>query len=150
MVERVLLKTCTLFFETVQAFGPNQFAYSRGKGSRDALALLTLSWLQAVAAGRNVEVYCSDVAGAFDRVSKKRLVRKLRAKKIHMKLVRFFTSWLRKRTAKFVVDGAQSVVVELTNMVYQGTVWGLTLRNMFFDDARQAVQEFFFRGSSLR
>ena len=66
VVERVLQKCCTPFLVKTVSFGPNQFAYTGGRGSRDALALLTLQWLQALAKGRKVAVYCSDVAGAFD------------------------------------------------------------------------------------
>ena len=39
-------------------------------------------------------VYCSDVSGAFDRVSAERLGDKLLCKGFHPKLVKLIASWL--------------------------------------------------------
>ena len=55
------------------SFGERQFAYSIGRGHRDALALSVLSWLSSLESGYLVGLYCSDVYGAFDRVSEERL-----------------------------------------------------------------------------
>ena len=43
-----------------------------------------------------------------------------------------------------MVEGKHSVPFELLNMVFQGTVIGPMLWNVFFEDARLAVQEHFF------
>ena len=144
VVERVLLKQCVPFLKSICAYGPNQFAYTPKRGSRDALAYLTLRWLDALARGRKVGVYCSDVAGAFDKVCAKRLVKKLAAKKLDPTIIRLMVSWLRERVAQVVVEGAKSVKVKLQNMVYQGTVWGPTLWNLYFEDARKAINEWLF------
>ena len=50
------------FLETSLAFGENQFAYCKGKGSRDAILFLILNWLLALAGGNKIAVYCSDVS----------------------------------------------------------------------------------------
>ena len=144
VVERVLLKQCMPFLKSVCAYGPNQFAYTPERGSRDALAYLTLRWLDAIARGMKVGVYCSDVAGAFDKVCSEKLVKKLKAKKLDPSIIRLMISWLRERVAEVVVEGAKSVKVALQNMVYQGTVWGPTLWNLHFEDARQAINEWLF------
>ena len=60
------------------AFGPNQYAYSKGRGHKDVLAVNVCSWLLALEEGDMVGVYCSDVSKAFDRVSRVRLRDKLR------------------------------------------------------------------------
>ena len=69
------------FLTRTVSFGPRQFAYTPGRGARDVLALLAMLWVQALAAGKRIAVYCSDVSGAFDRVSAERLITKLKAKK---------------------------------------------------------------------
>ena len=56
-----------------KSIGSNQFAYTKGRGARDALAYLVLSWLQAFRQKCSIALYMSDVSGAFDRVSSKRL-----------------------------------------------------------------------------
>jgi len=126
------------------AFGPRQFAYTAGRGARDALALLALTWVSALSRGCKVAVYCSDVSGAFDRVCLQKLVVKLRKKGLHPDLVAVLASWLRQRFAFVVVGGTFSKEMSLMNMVFQGTVTGPTLWNLFFEDARHAINEWFF------
>ena len=84
-------------------------------------------------------MYCSDVSGAFDRVDVDRLRQKLTAKGLHHQWVYVLLSWLRQRAAQVVVSGQYSDKLALNNMVYQGTVWGPSLWNLFFEDARRAL-----------
>jgi uncharacterized protein YjiS (DUF1127 family) len=144
-MERFLQTLFMPFFTNHSIYGQNQFAYTPGRGARDALALLVLIWITELSKGSHVAVYCSDVAGAFDRVDKDRLVEKLRKKKIHPRLIAIFESWLRKRRAKVLVGGKASDFFELANMVFQGTVWGPPLWNTFFEDARNAIHEMHFK-----
>ena len=92
-----------------------------------------------------VGVYCSDVSGAFDRVSMDRLVAKLKKKGLHSQIVAVLASWLEERCANVVVDGEASKVMKLSNMVFQGTVTGPTLWNLFYEDARHAINECFYK-----
>ena len=103
--------------------------------------MLTAVWIEAIAAGKKVAIYCSDVSGAFDRVKMERLVAKLHAKKIHPQIIVVLESWLRQRTAHVIVGGKQSDEMTLRNMVFQGTVIGPDLWNLFFEDARLAINE---------
>ena len=59
--------------------GKNQFAYAKKRGARDALALLALRLVMALDKCFKLAVYCSDVFGAFDKVSMRRLLNKLAA-----------------------------------------------------------------------
>ena len=118
----------------------NQFAYQRGRGARDALLLLVLAWISSLQNGKKVAVYCSDVSGAFDKVSAARLAEKLRSLGLHEQLVQLVKSWQRSRRAEVVVGGERSTEAALSNMVYQGTVLGPVLWNAFFADAAEAVR----------
>ena len=144
VVERILQLLFMPYVTATVSFGPNQFAYTKQRGARDALAHLVLVWLKALTKGKKIAVYCSDVSGAFDRVSVRRLLDKLAAKKIHPDIVRVIESWLRKRRAHVVVGGEKSAEVTLEDMVYQGTVWGPPLWNVFYEDARNAIVECLF------
>ena len=104
-----------------------------------------MTWVQALGAGRKVAVYCSDVSGAFDRVRSDRLAAKLKQKGIHPQIVAVLVSWLQRRIAHIVVAGASSKEMTLMNMVFQGTVTGPDLWNLFFEDARQPIIECFFK-----
>ena len=121
--------------------GEYQFAYQKERGARDALALMTLTWIQGFNGKFKFSVYCSDVSGAFDRVNRERLIQKILAKGVRKDIVKVFASWLDRRKAVVIVGGAQAEPFDLQNMIYQGTVWGPWLWNIFYEDARQALYE---------
>ena len=140
VMERLIGSLFLPFLEVTCAYGPNQFAYTRNRGLRDALALNVIQWLLAINKGYRVGLYCSDVSGAFDRVSRARLLEKLKAKGIHPKVLRLLESWLDTRTAEVIVDGCASDPMVLDNSVFQGTVWGPPLWNVFYEDSRVPIQ----------
>ena len=132
-----------LFLQELQAagaYGENQFAYTTGRGARDAIALLVLRWIHGWSLKLIWAIYCSDVSGAFDKVSTDILMGKLRRLNIHPKILAVLESWLQARNAKVIVDGESSFEFWLREMVYQGTVWGPPLWNIHFSDARQAIR----------
>ena len=63
VAERLLLPLVEPHISRTVAFGPNQFAHTKCRGARDALAYLTMSWLLALNRRKKVAVYCSDVSG---------------------------------------------------------------------------------------
>ena len=56
-------------------------------------------------------------------------------------MVALTESWLQQRTAHVAVEGQFSDKMVLKNMVFQGTVLGPTLWNLFYEDARRAIHE---------
>ena len=114
------------YLETSNSFGHNQFAYRKNKGYRDALAFNVCSWLMAFNLKMQVALYCSDVSGAFDRVCRHRLSKKLNNVGLHCQLLKVFEAWLTKRIAYVVVHGVKSSPIELLDMIFQGSVLGPT------------------------
>ena len=139
--ERILGNHFQRFLEQSQAYGPRQFAYTKARGHRDALALSVFTWLLALERGDLVALFCSDVSGAFDRVSSQRLVRKLSSLGLHPRIAAILESWLRPRVSKVVVEGSASSARTLENSVFQGTVWGPPLWNVYYADASVAVRK---------
>ena len=139
VVERLVALLWVPAISKSLGFGHRQFAHMKGKGSRDAVALLVCKWMLAFLKKKRVAVYCSDVSGAFDKVRCAILTRKLRAKGVPAEIRKLLKSWLRKRAALVVVEGANSEEMELCDMVYQGTVLGPMLWNIFFEDSRHAI-----------
>ena len=86
-------------------------------------------------------MYCSDMSGAFDRVRAEHLLKKLQSKGVHPTMIALVGSWLQQRTGQVVVDGQRSDKMFLKNMVFQGTVLGPTLWNLFCEDAQRAIHE---------
>ena len=111
----------------------------------DALVLLVMKWLVAFNAGESTIIYCSDVSGAFDRVNASRLILKLTATGLHAQLVKLMKSWLSERRAQVIVGGKFSREFILKNIVFQGTVIGPDLRNVFYANSKSG-----FRGNCVR
>ena len=82
----------------------------------------------------------SDISGAVDRVPKERLAAKLREAGVGSKMTALVIDYLAPRCAGVAVGGALSELVALSNMVFQGTVFGPPLWNIFFADVADAVQ----------
>ena len=141
VAERVLAELFVPELEANGSFGRNQFAYSKGKGARDAVALLVLQWIKGWSAKKIWAVYCSDVSGAFDKVSSELLITKLRQSEISPEIVSVLESWLAARSAQVIVDGDCSETFMLEDMVFQGTVLGPPLWNFHFADARHAINK---------
>ena len=58
----------------------------------------------------------------------------------HPFVLKFLDSWLHSRSASVCVDGIFSDIFAFLNMVYQGTVFGPHLWNVFYADSRIPVQ----------
>ena len=139
VVERAIGSLLVPWLEQVGAFGPHQYAYTKGRGYKDVLAINVCSWLLAMEQGLAVAIYASDVSGAFDRVSKTRLGEKLQRLGLHPGLLSLLNSWLEDRVSEVVVGGRCSVQERLADSVFQGTVLGSPVWNVFYADARYAV-----------
>ncbi len=140
VIERVIGCTFLPWLNQHRKFGPHQYAYSKQRSHKDALAVNVCNWLLMLERGQMVGLYCSDVSGAFDRVPKERLAIKLRAAGLNDPTVQFLTSWLDDRKSYVIVGGERSAETALTNSVFQGTVLGSPLWNLFYVDANSAVR----------
>ena len=135
VVERAVGSLFLPWLEETGGFGPSQYAYTKRRGYKDVLAVNTCTWLLLMEEGFAVGLFCSDVKGAFDRVSAGRLTAKLTKTGLHADVVGFLASWLSDRTSKVVVGGRASGAEPLTDSVFQGTVLGPPLWNGFFADS---------------
>jgi hypothetical protein len=116
------------------AFGTNQWAFSEGRSAQDLVTMLVMSWTLEIGKGNVIGAYLSDISTAFDRVFKDYLMAKLHNAGVGEIFLRFFNAYLQPRTGKVVVEGMSSDTFELSNTVFQGTVLGPCLWNVFFAD----------------
>ena len=116
------------------AFGTNQWAFSKGLSARDLITMLMLSWNLEVCLGRKIGAYLSDISGAFDKVYKPYLLAKLQGYGVGETCLKFLDSYLSPRVGQVVVQGQVSDEMQLSNTVFQGTVLGPPLWNTFFAD----------------
>ena len=92
VVERTIGELFLPFLEIINAAGPNQFAYRKNRGFRDALAFNLMVWIFLLRTGHKIALYCSDVSGAFDRLSTERLLAKLQYSGVHSKIMEVLQS----------------------------------------------------------
>ena len=68
-----------------------------------------------------------------------RLAKKLATSALHPDITGFLASWLDDRSSEVVIGGAASPAELLPDSVYQGTVLGPLLWDVYFADARRAL-----------
>ena len=141
MVERAVATLLVPWLESNDAFGPHQYAYRKRRGYKDVLTINVCSWLLAMERHELVGLYCSDVSGAFDRVSHSRMGEKLSRLGLAPNLLSFLRSWLQDRVSEVVVGGRSAGAEPLCDSVFQGTVLGSPLWNVYYFDARKAVND---------
>ncbi len=140
VVERAVASLLVPWLEVRGAFGPHQYAYTKRRGYKDVLTINVCSWILAMERNELVGLYCSDVSGAFDRVSHRRMGDKLARLGLNPGLLSFLQSWLQDRVSEVVVGGRSAGAEPLCDSVFQGTVLGSPLRNVFYADARESVR----------
>ena len=133
IVERCVSQLVTPFFDRIGAFGADQWAFRKKRSCRDLVALQICRWLWALDQGFKVGIYLSDISGAFDKVDRDILLRRLRSIGLSVSLVDFFFDYLAPRFAVVIVQGHESHPFVISNQVFQGTVLGPPLWNVFFE-----------------
>ena len=76
----------------------------------------------------------SDISGAFDRVSTELMLQKAARTGLSPSWLKFLNSYLAPRQAVVVVEGVESDPFIIKDMLFQGTVLGPMLWNVFFSD----------------
>ena len=137
--EKIVAMHLTDYLHSADAYGSSQWAFRPKHSCRDLVALVSAKWLLVLHKGRRVAVYLGDVSGAFDRVSSSLLLQKLQAVGVSITLIRFLESYLETRQATVIVNGYESECFLLNDMVFQGTVLGPPLWNLYFADISAAI-----------
>ena len=140
VVERILGYSLNKYFDASNAYGNNQWAFRPKRSHTDLVALLINSWLLALEDGHKVGIYLSDISGAFDRVFSPYLLRKLHRAGVNDSFLQLLADYLHNRKGVIIVNGVFSDEFVLDNMVYQGTVLGPILWNIFFSDIHEVAE----------
>ena len=98
-------------------------------------------WVLQICRGKKIGIYLSDISGAFDKVSRTLLIGKLSRLGLPDTFLDFLNSFLLNREGRVTVEGAVSDAMHLVDMVFQGTVLGPCLWNVFFADVADFVPE---------
>jgi len=93
-----------------------------------------MKWILAICKGLKIGAYLGDISGACDRVFKDYMMAKLQAAGVGPAFLNFLDSYLDPRVGQVAVEGELSDEFTIANSVFQGTVLGPTLWNLFFSD----------------
>ena len=102
--------------------------------------MLMMSWIPSNCKGYKLGAYLNDISGTFDRVFKPYLLGKLCEAGVGEKYLNFLISYLDTRSAQIAVGGALSDPIDISNTVFQGTVLGPPLWNLFFANVAVAAK----------
>jgi hypothetical protein len=136
IAERFIGAPLMSFLHKGEKFGRNQWAFTPGLSARDLVTALVMSWILGICTGNKIAGYLGDITGAFDRVFKDYLLAKLQTAGVGANYLNFLNAYLQPRRAKVIVEGEASDDFEIANTVFQGTVLGPCLWNMFFSDVQ--------------
>ena len=138
IAEKVMCRPLIQYLQRCK-FGQHQWAFTPGLSARDLVTALMMSWILLICKGKKVGGYLGDISGAFDRVSKEYLIAKLNAAGVGSMYLNFLDAYLAPRRGQVLVEGKASETFEIANSVFQGTVLGPTLWNVFFADIVNAA-----------
>ena len=96
---------------------------------------------RSVDEGKPVDIFYLDFAKAFDKVPRKRLVKKMVAKGLEPAVVNWKKNWLTGRTQHVNIQGEKSESCDVDSGVPQGTVLGPTLFTIYIDDLEVDMEE---------
>jgi hypothetical protein len=85
-------------------------------------------------------VWLADIKGAFDHACRDMMRCALTARGIPDGFIRVMTDWMSHRSVSVVVDGMHSEDHRITDQVFQGSVWGPTLWNLFIADVENPIR----------
>ena len=139
IAEKAIAKLLTPFLDRTGAYGNDQWAFRPRHSCRDLVTLLVCRWIWAMDSGFKVAIYLSDISGAFDRVDRDILIAKLRSAGLSDVLIDFLYSYLAPRKAVVIVQGHESKQFTIQDEVFQGTVLGSPLWNVFFRSVDEPI-----------
>ena len=108
VLEKILCSAILAFLTTHNLIMPQQHGFVRGRSCQTNILLCPEKWTELIDSGKSVDVAYFDYTKAFDKVSHRLLLVKLKANGIDGKLLAWLEAWLSDRKQRVVVGNSKS------------------------------------------
>ena len=132
--EKIICATILSYLTRNCLITPQQHGFVRGRSCQTNILLCLERWTEMLDDGRGVDVAYFDYSKAFDKVSHRPLLVKLKAYGIDGRLLVWLEAYLRDQKQRVVVGNAKSSWLEVISGTTQGTVLGFLLFLIFIND----------------
>lgn len=140
LLEHIILKHITSYVKQENILSPVQHGFRRGLSTITQLLELTHDLFQSIDNQKQVDLIALDFSKAFDRVSHKKLISKLRSTLGNGPIINWIEDYLTNRSQYVVVNNEISSTALVTSGVPQGCVLAPLLFLIFINDLPSNIQ----------
>ncbi|XP_046642630.1 uncharacterized protein LOC124327678 [Daphnia pulicaria] len=143
VLERLAAHQLDAHLASHEILSPTQYAYRPNHSTETALLALQNDLLQAASQGHGCVVLLLDLTAAFDTIDHEILLDRISSHcGIDGKPLAWIASYLRNRTQSVIVDGVESVPVQVKYGVPQGSVLGPKLYTIYVNCLRLVAERY--------
>ena len=139
--EKIVCTAILSFLTRNDLITQQQHGFVKGRSCQTNILLCLEKWTEMLDNGRSVDVAYFDYSKAFNKVSHRPLIIKLKAYGINGRLLAWLEAYLQDRKQRVVVGNAKSSWLEVVSGTTQGTVLGFLLFLIFINDLPKKCSE---------